>query len=38
MVKDHRIDFQMNNPEAVLEGELDELITAYLRSGYEGEG
>ncbi len=33
MVKDHRIDYQVNNPEAVLEGELDELITAYLRSG-----
>jgi len=37
MVKDHRIDFQVNNPEAVLEGDLDELITAYLRSGYESE-
>ncbi|MDD4794021.1 MAG: peptide chain release factor 2 [Dehalococcoidales bacterium] len=37
MVKDHRIDYQVNNPEAVLEGDLDELITAYLRSGYEGE-
>jgi len=37
MVKDHRIDFQVNNPEAVLEGELDELITAYLRSGYAGQ-
>ena len=33
MVKDHRIDYQVNNPEAVLEGDLDELITAYLRSG-----
>ncbi len=33
MVKDHRIDYQVNNPEAVLEGGLDELITAYLRSG-----
>jgi peptide chain release factor 2 len=37
MVKDHRIDFQVNNPEAVLEGDLDELIGAYLRSGYEDE-
>jgi len=34
MVKDHRIDYQVNDPEAVLEGNLDELITAYLRSGY----
>jgi protein subunit release factor A len=34
MVKDHRIDYQVGNPEEVLEGELDELITAYLRSGY----
>jgi peptide chain release factor 2 len=33
MVKDHRTEFQTGNPDAVLEGELDELITAYLRSG-----
>jgi peptide chain release factor 2 len=33
MVKDHRTDFQTGNPDAVLEGDLDELITAYLRSG-----
>jgi peptide chain release factor 2 len=33
MVKDLRTDFQTGNPEAVLEGGLDELITAYLRSG-----
>lgn len=37
MVKDHRIDYQLNDPEAVLEGNLDELITAYLRSGYAGD-
>jgi len=33
MVKDHRTDFQSGNPEAVLNGDLDEFITAYLRSG-----
>ncbi len=33
MIKDHRIDFQVNNPEAVLEGDLDELINEYHRSG-----
>jgi peptide chain release factor 2 len=37
MVKDHRTEFQTGNPEAVLEGELDEFITAYLRSGLERE-
>lgn len=33
MVKDHRTDYQTGNPEAVLDGELDDFITAYLRSG-----
>ena len=33
MVKDHRTDFQTGNPETVLDGELDDFITAYLRSG-----
>jgi peptide chain release factor 2 len=33
MVKDHRTEFQTGNPDAVLEGDLDDLITAYLRSG-----
>ena len=32
MVKDHRTDYQSSNPEAVLDGELDDFITAYLRS------
>jgi peptide chain release factor 2 len=32
MVKDHRTDYQTSNPEAVLDGELDGFITAYLRS------
>ncbi len=33
MVKDHRTDYQTGNPEAVLDGDLDDFITAYLRSG-----
>jgi peptide chain release factor 2 len=33
MVKDHRTEYQTSNPDAVLEGDLDEIITAYLRSG-----
>jgi peptide chain release factor 2 len=35
MVKDHRTDFQTTNPDSVLEGDLDALITAYLSSGLE---
>jgi peptide chain release factor 2 len=37
MVKDHRTDYQTGNTEAVLDGELDGFITAYLRS-MVGEG
>jgi len=37
MVKDHRTDFQSGNPDAVLSGELDDFIIAYLRSGLGGE-
>ena len=33
MVKDHRTDYQTSTPEAVLDGELDGFITAYLRYG-----
>ena len=33
MVKDHRTELQTGNPEAVLEGDLDEFINEYLRSG-----
>jgi peptide chain release factor 2 len=33
MVKDHRTEFQSGNPEAVLEGEPDDFMTAFLRAG-----
>jgi len=35
MVKDHRSGYENSNPEAVLEGELDDVITAYLKSMLE---
>jgi peptide chain release factor 2 len=35
MVKDHRTGYETSNPAAVLEGDLDELLKAYLRSTVE---
>ncbi len=32
MIKDHRTDYQTSNTDAVLDGDLDGFITAYLRS------
>ncbi|MFC1925200.1 peptide chain release factor 2 [Chloroflexota bacterium] len=37
MVKDHRTGCEIGNATAVLDGELDELIEAYLRSQIGGE-
>jgi peptide chain release factor 2 len=38
MVKDHRTDYQIADTEAVLDGELDGFISAYLRSIMGEEG
>jgi peptide chain release factor 2 len=37
MVKDHRTNYQTSETDAVLDGELDGFITAYLRSKVGGE-
>ncbi len=37
MVKDHRTGYQTGDTDAVLDGELDGFITAYLRSHLSGE-
>ena len=31
LVKDHRTDFEMGNTQAVLDGQIDPFIEAYLR-------
>jgi peptide chain release factor 2 len=38
MVKDHRTDYQTSDTDAILDGELDSLIKAYLRSKLGEEG
>ena len=35
MVKDHRTDFQSNDAQAILDGDLDELLKSYLSSQME---
>jgi len=35
MVKDHRTDFQSNDAQAILDGDLDELLKSYLTSQME---
>ena len=37
LVKDHRTDYQAGDPDAVLDGQLDDFITAYLRSNLSGD-
>ena len=37
MVKDHRTNYEASNPNAVLDGELDELLKSYLASTVKGQ-
>ena len=37
MVKDHRTDFQSGNVDAVMDGDLDDFIEAYLKKGRRHE-
>jgi peptide chain release factor 2 len=38
MVKDHRTNFEKGNTDAVLDGDLDEFIKAYLLQSGTREG
>lgn len=38
MVKDHRTDYETSNTDAILDGDLDGFITAYLRSSMGKDG
>ena len=38
MVKDHRTNYETSDPAAVLDGDLDEFLKAYLKSTVEPEG
>ena len=38
MIKDHRTNYEVGNTDAVLDGDLDGFITAYLRSHIGDEG
>ncbi len=38
MVKDHRTDYQSNDPFGVLDGKLDDFIEAYLLKRFEPVG
>ena len=37
MVKDHRTDYQVGNPGAVLDGEIDDFISAFLHKRIESQ-
>ncbi len=37
MVKDYRSGYETSNPDSILEGNLDDMITAYLKSTLEAE-
>jgi peptide chain release factor 2 len=38
MVKDHRTDWETSDPNAVLDGDLDAFMEAYLKATIGGNG